>query len=78
MTPDVDPKLRWNDLDGLVAALMRAHPAADPRGMTLDELRSHVIALPEFGDDATAGDPGQIETIRSIWWWGGNYDDSEI
>lgn len=75
--PATSRPLHWADFDALAIALTRAYPEVDPRGLTLEEIHDHVTRLPAFADDPAQHDPGQLETLRSLWWWGYGYDQTE-
>ena len=43
--------MRWTDISDIAIELFEAHPGVDPLTLNFVDLRSWVLALPEFDDD---------------------------
>lgn len=60
-------KITWTDVHEIGFQLSEAHPDVDPLGVRFTELRSKVLALPEFEDDPKRVNEKILEAIQMAW-----------
>ena len=59
--------MKWSDTHEIAIALADSKPDIDPRYVNFVNLRSWVIALPEFDDDPTRCGERLLEAIQASW-----------
>lgn len=59
--------LRWTDSIDIALELIEKYPDVDPRYINFVELRSWVLALPEFNDDPKHCGEKILEAIQTAW-----------
>jgi len=59
--------MKWTDTYEIAAALVDAHPDADPRAVRFTDLRAWVMALPGFDDDPARCGEKILEAIQMAW-----------
>ena len=59
--------LKWTDVRDIAIALDEAHPDVDPLHVNFVDLRSWVLALPEFDDDPAHSGEKVLEAIQMTW-----------
>lgn len=60
-------KLRWTDVQEIAIELADSHAEVDPRYVNFVDLRSWVIALKDFEDDAERCGEKILEAIQLAW-----------
>jgi len=60
-------KLDWSDYGALADALAAAHPTIDRIGLSRDDIRRLVLALPEFDDAPEPDDPEMLDAVIYAW-----------
>ncbi len=60
-------KLKWNDVEDIAFRLIDEHPDTNPMHLRLNELKNHVTALRDFGDDAKKAKDEVLEAIQTTW-----------
>ncbi len=61
-------KHTWHDVEQIARDLFATHPGTDPLGLSLEEIRRLILALPAFGDDPAAVDEEGLEAIQMAWY----------
>jgi FeS assembly protein IscX len=61
-------KWTWKDVREIAIDLAKRHPALDPLGVRLPELKRLVLELPNFGDDGDAATDAILESIQAAWY----------
>ena len=59
--------MKWSDAEDIALALLEQFPSTDPLAVRFTDLRSWVIALPGFDDDAAASNEAKLEAIQMAW-----------
>ncbi|HHJ17729.1 MAG TPA: Fe-S assembly protein IscX [Gammaproteobacteria bacterium] len=59
--------LKWTDSLDIAIELDEAHPGVDPLHVNFVELRTWVLALPDFDDDAEHSGERILEAIQMAW-----------
>ncbi|AVO52055.1 FeS assembly protein IscX [Ectopseudomonas oleovorans] len=59
--------LKWVDVLEIAIQLSEQKPDVDPRYVNFVDLRSWVLALPEFSDDPQRGGEKVLEAIQAAW-----------
>lgn len=59
--------MKWTDIHDIAIALSECHPEVDPLGVNFVELRSWVMALPEFSDEPQRCGEKILEAIQAAW-----------
>jgi FeS assembly protein IscX len=59
--------MKWADIHAIAAALVDAHPDADPRIARFTQLRDWVLGLPGFDDDPAHCGEKVLEAIQAAW-----------
>ncbi len=59
--------MKWTDSREIALALVDAHPGVDPARVNFVDLRSWVLALPGFDDDAKRSGEKILEAIQMAW-----------
>ncbi len=59
--------MKWTDIHDIAIELSEAHPEQDPRRINFVDLRSWVLALPEFSDDPGHCGEKILEAIQQAW-----------
>jgi FeS assembly protein IscX len=59
--------LSWSDQTGIAKALHRAYPEEERLALGLEELRTRIIALPEFAGPPRPPDEAFLRAI--LWTW---------
>jgi FeS assembly protein IscX len=59
--------LRWTDSLDIAIALDEAHPDEDPTRISFMDLRTWVMALPDFDDDPAHSGEKILEAIQMAW-----------
>jgi FeS assembly protein IscX len=59
--------MKWTDINDIAIELSEAHPDADPMKLNFVDLRSWVMALPGFDDDANRCGEKILEAIQQAW-----------
>ena len=59
--------MKWTDSREIAIALSEAHPDIDPKRVNFVDLRSWVLALPEFADDPKRCGEKILEAIQQAW-----------
>jgi FeS assembly protein IscX len=57
----------WEDSEDIALALMEAHPDVDPLTVRFTDLRTWVLALPDFTGDAAKSNESKLEAIQMAW-----------
>lgn len=62
-------KLHWLDVEDIALELLEAHPDRDPLAVRFTELKSLVMALPDFQEqDGHPVNEKILETIQAMWY----------
>lgn len=59
--------MKWTDIHDIAIELSEAHPEQDPRRINFVDLRSWVLALPEFSDEPGHCGEKILEAIQQAW-----------
>lgn len=59
--------MRWVDVRNIAIALEDAHPDADNINLRFTDLRSWVLALPDFNDKPEGCNEKILEAIQMAW-----------
>ncbi len=59
--------LKWVDVQEIAIQLAESKADVDPRFVNFVNLRSWVVALPEFDDDPQRGGEKVLEAIQAAW-----------
>ncbi|MEZ5572702.1 MAG: Fe-S cluster assembly protein IscX [Halioglobus sp.] len=59
--------MRWTDIDDIAIELLEAYPDIDPLTVNFVDLRSWVLALPDFDDDPRHSGEKILEAIQAAW-----------
>jgi FeS assembly protein IscX len=59
--------LKWTDTQDIAIALAETHPGVDPATVRFTELRTWVLALPDFNDDPQRSGEKILEAIQMAW-----------
>ena len=59
--------MHWQDIRAIAIALESAHPDADNLNLRFTDLRSWILALPEFKGDANGCNEKILEAIQMAW-----------
>ncbi|ODS23343.1 Fe-S assembly protein IscX [Candidatus Endobugula sertula] len=59
--------LHWTDVLDIAIELVETKPEIDPRYINFVDLRSWVIALPDFDDDPQRCGEKILEAIQAAW-----------
>ena len=59
--------MHWTDINDIAIELSEAHPDVDPLTLNFVDLRSWVLALPEFDDDPNHCGEKILEAIQAAW-----------
>ncbi len=59
--------LKWVDVQEIAIQLAESKEDVDPRFVNFVNLRSWVVALPEFDDDPQRGGEKVLEAIQAAW-----------
>jgi FeS assembly protein IscX len=57
----------WEDSEDIALALLEAHPDVDPLTVRFTDLRTWVLALPDFAGDPAKSNEGKLEAIQMAW-----------
>jgi FeS assembly protein IscX len=57
----------WEDSEDIALALMEAHPDVDPLTVRFTDLRTWVLALPDFAGDPAKSNESKLEAIQMAW-----------
>ena len=60
-------KLKWTDVYDIAIDLAETHEDVDPKFINFVDLRTWVMALPEFGDDPDRCGEKILEAIQMAW-----------
>lgn len=59
--------MKWTDTQDIATALAEAHPDVDPKTVRFMDLRSWILALPDFSDDPKHCGEKILEAIQLAW-----------
>jgi FeS assembly protein IscX len=59
--------MKWTDSRDIAIALLEKFPGQDPKAVNFVDLRSWVMALPEFDDDPQRSGERILEAIQMAW-----------
>lgn len=59
--------MRWTDVMDIAISLCEIHPTVDPQYVNFVDLRSWVMAIPEFDDDPARCGEKVLEAIQMAW-----------
>jgi len=59
--------MRWTDIGDIAIELLEAHPDVDPLSVNFVDLRTWVLALPDFDDDPAHCGEKILEAIQAAW-----------
>jgi FeS assembly protein IscX len=59
--------MKWTDTLEIAIQLAEAHPDIDPTTIRFTDLRTWVMALPEFDDDPNHSGEKILEAIQMAW-----------
>jgi len=59
--------MQWTDSLEIALALIEAHPDVDPLRVRFTDLRTWVLALPDFQDDPARCGERVLEAIQQAW-----------
>ena len=59
--------LKWVDVLDIAIELDETHPDVDPLAINFVDLRSWVLALPDFDDDPNHSGEKVLEAIQQAW-----------
>jgi len=59
--------MKWTDINDIAIELSEAHPDIDPLKINFVDLRSWVMALPDFNDDPKHSGEKVLEAIQQAW-----------
>ena len=59
--------MQWTDITDIAIELVEAHPEVDPLSVNFVDLRSWVMALQDFDDEAGRCGEKILEAIQGAW-----------
>ncbi|GHT95842.1 Fe-S assembly protein IscX [Betaproteobacteria bacterium] len=59
--------MKWTDVNDIAIELAETHPETDPTQVNFVDLRTWVLALPDFNDNPAHCGEKILEAIQSAW-----------